>query len=250
MTIFPGLYLRHQVTRYVILFIGRDGSTYLSSLLASHPNIQQLYERFGLMRKNGQGTNEQLDWVRKFFTPTLIGRAAAVGFKSKIRDVLDPEGFAQLLTTKRCHIIEVRRRNRVKAVVSELYASRLFEASGKWNLYNEKDRQRPTTIDPADFDALLVEREAADAQLESYIRQLGRPTLRILYEDLMLDRDAVLRDIFMFLRVQPKALAGRTLKHTSDNLRDVLVNFDELRGRYLGSEYEAMFDEVLSQSVA
>lgn len=244
MTIFPGLYLRHQVTRYVILFIGRDGSTYLSNLLASHPNIQQLYERFSLMPKNAQGANEQLDWAGNFFTPSLIGRAAAVGFKSKIQHVHDPEGFAQLLTTKRCHVIEMRRRNRVKAVVSEFYASRLFEASGKWNLYNEKDRQRPTTIDPADFDAHLKEREAADAQLESYVRQLGRPTLRILYEDLMLDRDAVLRSIFVFLRVQPKALAGRTLKHTSDNLRDAIVNFEVLRARYLGSAYEAMFDEV------
>jgi hypothetical protein len=33
----PGFYLRNQVTPYVILFIERDGSTYLSSLLISHP---------------------------------------------------------------------------------------------------------------------------------------------------------------------------------------------------------------------
>ncbi len=248
MTIFTGLYSRPQVTRYVILFIGRDGSTYLSGLLASHPNIEQFGERFGAMRKNGKGTKEQLDWARNFFTPGWIGRTAAVGFKTKIRDVLDPDGFARLLTTKRCHIIEMRRRNRIKAVVSEFYAARLFKASGKWNLYKEADRQPSIAIDPDEFDVWLKEREAAEAQMESYVRQLGRPTLRIVYEDLLIDTDAVLRNIFDFLRVQPKELAGRTLKHTSDNLRDVIVNFDELRARYVGSEYEAMFDEVLIRS--
>lgn len=250
MTAFPGLYMRHQVTRYVILFLGRDGSTYLSSLLASHPDIQQLYERFGVMRKNGQGAKEQLDWARRFFTPSLIGRVTAVGFKTKLADVLDREGFVQLLREKRCHIIQMRRRNRVKAVVSGFYAQRLYETSGKWNLYKEEDRQPPMTIDPGEFDARLMERAAADVQLESYVRLSGLRTVKISYEDLLLRRDAVLRSIFAFLRVQRKPLAGKTLKHTSDKLRDVLVNFDELRARYLGSEYEAMFDEVPPQPVA
>ena len=202
------------------------------------------------MRRNGQGAKEQLDWARSFFTPSLTGGAAAIGFKTKLRDVLDLEGFAQLLTEKRCRIIHMSRRNRVKAVVSGFFARRLYEASGKWNLYKEHDRQTPMTIDPGELDACLMEREAADAQLEKYVRHMGLRTLKIFYEDLMVDRDAVLRSIFALLRVQPKPLTGKTLKHTSDNLREVLVNFDELRARYLGSEYEAMFDEVPAQPVA
>jgi len=202
-----------------------------------------------MMRQKGLGAKEQLDWARSFFTPALIGRVAAVGFKTKIVDVLDREGFAQLLTEKRCHIIRMRRRNRVKAVVSRINARRLYEASGKWNLYKVEDRQPPMTIDPGEFDAYLKERESADAQLENYVRHLGLPTLKIFYEDLMLDPDAVLRSVCAFLRVKPHPLVGKTLKHTSDNLRDVVLNFDELRGRYLG-EYEAMFDEVLARPVA
>lgn len=128
MAIFSDYYLKHEVTRYVILFIERDGSTYLSNLLASHPDIRGLSERFGTMRQKGLGAKDQLDWARSFLTPSLIGRKAAIGFKTKIRDVLDLQGFAELLAEKRCCIVKMSRRNRVKAVVSGFTAP-LFTAS-------------------------------------------------------------------------------------------------------------------------
>jgi hypothetical protein len=36
------------------------------------------------------------------------------------------------------------------------------------------------------------------------------------------------------------------LKITSDNLREAVTNFDELRACYQGTFYENMFDEVLA----
>jgi hypothetical protein len=41
-------------------------------------------------------------------------------------------------------------------------------------------------------------------------------------------------------------LDGATLKHTSDDLRQVVVNFEDLRRRYAGTPYAPMFDEVLA----
>jgi hypothetical protein len=41
-------------------------------------------------------------------------------------------------------------------------------------------------------------------------------------------------------------LESRTLKHTNDDLRQVILNFDELRSDYVGTPYECMFDEVLA----
>jgi hypothetical protein len=43
-----------------------------------------------------------------------------------------------------------------------------------------------------------------------------------------------------FRRVEPA-----TRKITSDDLHAAIVNFDDLRSRYAGTPYEAMFDEVL-----
>jgi LPS sulfotransferase NodH len=240
-----GIFFRHQVTPYVILFIERDGSTYLTSLLMSHPDINAVYERFSVLKQKGATVKEQLEWADKFLTPPFIGRKAVVGFKTKLVDVLDLEGFSRLLQKKNAHILQMQRRNRIKAVVSRINARRLYEASGKWNLYQESDRMPPMTVDPDEFARFLKEREQADQDLESFAVQLGLPRLKLIYEDLLRDRDAVLNTVFAFLKVRPKPVQGSTLKHTKDNLREVVINFDDLRSRYVGTPYEEMFDEVL-----
>lgn len=240
-----GFYLRNQVTPYVILFIERDGSTYLSSLLMSHPQIEAVYERFAVLKQKGSGAGEQLEWARNFFTPPLLGRKAAIGFKTKLVDVIDKDQFASLLKAKGCHIIQMQRRNRIKAVVSRINARRLHERSGNWNLYKEEDRMPPANFDPDEFAQFLKEREDADQELDQYVNKLNLPTLLITYEELMAGKDIVLSKVFNFLNIPHLHLEGKTLKHTSDNLRDVILNFDELRSRYSGTPYELMFDEVL-----
>jgi hypothetical protein len=85
-----------------------------------------------------------------------------LGFKTKLVDVLDLPGFTELLHRKKVRVIQMQRRNRVKAVISRINAARLHEASGKWNLYDESDRLPPLEVDIAQFDQYLKERIAAD----------------------------------------------------------------------------------------
>lgn len=239
------IYLRPQVTPFVILFIERDGSTYLTSMLMEHPDIQAQYERFAVLRQQGASGKEQLEWLESFLTPPLIGRKAALGFKTKLVDVLDRDSFTRLLLKKRCHIIQMRRRNMVKAVVSRINARRLYEASGHWNLYKESDRMPPLEVDLEQFDQYLMERKQADQALDEYVASLDLPKIKIDYEDLLVSRDAVMRELFAFLKVRPQQLQGKTLKHTQDDLREVVLNFEALRAQYAGTAYEPMFDEVL-----
>ncbi|NLF65487.1 MAG: hypothetical protein GX579_12905 [Chloroflexi bacterium] len=238
-------FLRQEVTPFVILFIERDGSTYMTSMLASHPAIEMVYERFSVMVLRGDGAAEQLAWAREYFTAPLIGRRAAMGFKTKLVDVLDPNGFATLLHEKGCHIIRMQRRNTVKAVVSRINARRLYEATGKWNLYDQSDRVPPAVIDPAEFHQYLQEREQDEQALDDYVQRLQLPTLPIAYEELLLDRDGVLASVFSFLGVEPHPVTAKTMKHTRDDLREAVTNFDELRESVAGTPYAAMFDEVL-----
>jgi hypothetical protein len=244
-TQFPRIHAKHRVTPFVILFIERDGSTFLTSLLASHPEIKAVYERFAVMRQKGETAAGQLAWARSFLTPPWVGRAAACGFKTKLVDVLDREGLAELLCEKRCHVLQMVRRNLVKAVVSRINARRLHEASGNWNLYRDEDRMPPLAIDPQEFAAYLQERVQAERELDDYVERLDLPTLRLAYEDLLLSQHESLQRVFGFLRVRPMPLTGKTLKHTSDDLRQVILNFSELRHPYINTVYGPMFDEVL-----
>jgi LPS sulfotransferase NodH len=238
-------YLRPQVTDYVILFIERDGSTYLTSMLMEHPDIKAEYEKFAVLRQQGATGKEQLEWLDGFLTPPWIGRKAALGFKTKLVDVLDMNGFTQLLQKKGCHIIQMRRRNMVKAVVSRINARRLYEASGHWNLYKESDRMPPLDIDPKQFEQFLEDRRQADQTLDDYVGNLDLPKIKVEYEDLLVNRDRVMKELFAFIKVRAQQLQGKTLKNTQDDLREVVLNFDDLRARYAGTVYEPMFDEVL-----
>jgi LPS sulfotransferase NodH len=235
--------LRPWVTPFVILFLERDGSTYLTSLLDAHPEIVAAYERFAVLREEGATAAAQLDWARSHLTAPLIGRARAIGFKTKLVDVLDPDGFARLLRDRHCRILQMRRRNHVKAVISRINALRLHEATGNWNLYREADRLPPLEVDPDQFAEFLSDRRRAETELQGYVDALGLPTLRLEYEELLRDRTALLRAVFEFLRVRPLELDGRPLKNTSDDLRQAVANFDVLKAAYVGTGYETMFDE-------
>jgi len=235
-------YFNFQVNRFVIMFVERAGSTYLTTLLNSHPDIQCVTEKLDKLKDEGDGASAQLDWTKKYLTPPLIGNNHAIGFKTKQVDILDPAGLEKLLKHKKCRIIQLQRRNSVKAVISTINARRLWEISGNWNLLKETDRQSAMEINLDEFDNLLKLRKKWDVDLENYVKQIDLPTLQLFYEDLLMDESLFIQKIIKFLAVDPKPVQGKTLKHTSDNLRDVIVNFDELQSKYVNTSYEDMFD--------
>lgn len=238
-------FFRFQVTRFVILFVERAGSTYLTTALKSQPGIVALTEKLAALREEGKGAADQLEWTKAFLTPPWVGRQQVMGFKTKLVDVLDREGFAAILQARGCRIIQLRRRNAVKGVVSTLNARRQWQASGNWNLLNESTRQPAFAVNPEEFDSLLRQREEFDRDLERYTQQLGLPTLTLFYEDLLLNEQAFVETVLAFLGSRHRPRPGVTLKNTGDDLREAILNFDELRKRYGGTRYEAMFDEVL-----
>jgi LPS sulfotransferase NodH len=227
--------------RFVILFMGRSGSTYLVDALASHPEVCAQWE--GLLGK--KDADAQLQRARKFFTQSPNGGCLAVGFKTKLSRVKDREGFAKLLGEMGARIILLQRRNIVKHVVSWINSERIHDSTGYWNLWNEENRLPPATIDVAKFDRRLEQVEKGKRALESYAENMELPTLWLYYEDLLVDRRATLERVFSFLGVRFEPVQGGTIKNTSDDLREALSNFDELRSHYIGTPYEHMFDEVL-----
>jgi LPS sulfotransferase NodH len=228
--------------RFVMLFMGRSGSTYLVDALASHPEICAKWE--GLLGR--KDADAQLERARRFFTQPPDGEyPAVVGFKTKLSQVKDCERFAKFLGEMGARIILLQRRNTVKHVVSWVNSERIHDATGYWNLWNEENRLPPTTIDVAKFDRKLEQVEKGKRALESYAKKSELPTLWSYYEDLLVDKQATLQRIFSFLGVRSEPVQGGSIKNTSDDLREAVSNFDELRAHYVGTPYEQMFDEVL-----
>jgi hypothetical protein len=187
----------------------------------------------------------QLQVMREFLTPPLLGSYRAIGFKIKLQDVGDPKGFAELLKEKRVYIIHLSRRNLVKQVVSYFKGLQLYHNTGDWNLYKDEERLAGLTIDPAEFRPWLEGEEERRRAVREYVMLLELPTLSLYYEDLLVDKRNTIDLALSFLGVQLRPVEGEALKNTSDDLRQALENFDELRSLYTGTPYETMFDEVI-----
>lgn len=227
--------------RFVVLFQARSGSTYLTEALDSHPEIYAAGEMFAQRKSKGEA---QLAAIESFYKFVPESEPRAMGFKTKLIDVADGPGFRNLLREVRARVILLGRRNRVKHAVSWFTSQRLFESTGDWNRYGDHDAGA-LTIDPEQFDHRLSYFETNGRKLESYVMTVEAPTLCLYYEDLLLRKRETIDLALHFLGVNPVEVSGKARKNTGDDLRQVVANFDELRERYVGTPYEAMFDEVL-----
>ncbi len=228
--------------RFIVLMLGRTGSSLLVEALDSHSRVRARGEAFGHHSKRPPG--RQIERIRDFYT-TFDGSAGVVGFKLKYRDIGSVSALADLMRDLEIRVIHLQRRNRVKHVVSFFNAVRLFDATGGWNLYEADDRLGAFRLDPRDFAERLETMNDESAALAAYVAALELPTLDLSYEDLLTHRNQTIARVFSFLGVGSEPVKPAALKNTPDDLRLVVRNFEQLYTIYRGTLYEAMFDEVL-----
>lgn len=248
---------------FVILFEARTGSSYLTRSLRTSGQVKMHGERLTDLKRIG--SEAQLKFVNYILNQPLTLDEKAVGFKVKASDVLDMPGFRQLMHNptampsgmnrrmsflqghspyKPTKIIHLQRRNRVKIVVSWFNQRRLLEERGDANLFKKEDLGA-ITIDPAEFDQVLKQREQVDKKLADFVGSIDCPTLDLYYEGLLADEAAFFAKVCTFLGVDPIVPEQKKVfKATKDDLRQAIANFDDLYERYATTPYAAMFTEA------
>ena len=226
-------------TRFIILFQGRSGSTYLIESLNNHPNIHVLLlEKFSVHKSS---YSEQQDWAYHFYNQKIDKGVQAIGFKSKLIDVLDYKKFAEILFELNVKVIHLSRKNTVKLAISTINAAKLRKNVNASNIYREKDKLKPSEISIEEFDKVFKERKERYEALALYVDSLKCEKLNIYYEDILYSQQKTFQRIQEFLNVPFVMTKGETIKITPDNLRNIVTNFDELRDKH--PEYREMFDE-------
>lgn len=251
----------NERVNFVILFQGRAGSSFLVDALARVPGVVAEGEMLvGVDPARGSLRNRvrrllwpsaddgvdrlQLTWTRTFYRGAWPG-ARALGFKTKVRDVYDLEGFASILAEERVRVVVLERRNLVKQAVSNLNADRLHAAQGEWNLRNGQTKLGPFEVDPARFDDMLRKVLLEHEVLDAFVNFLRLPILRLDYEGLLRDRNAWFGAVCEFLGLGRTEPVSGVSKNTEDDLRRVLLNFDALRAGYTDTPFAAMFDDAM-----
>ena len=246
----------------MLLFNGRTGSSWLRGILNANPRVLFAGEVLTTMIKNGRSDDHQRDWLRVAMAPPPEYDQFAVGFKTKL-SIPDPAGqdptatreilgggggldaFAAVLRETNARVIHMTRRNVVKLAVSRFNRRRLEETTGHANIRPDQGRlgkfRVPTTFTETEIAQLELRLRA----VEEFNEQLGLASMEIVYEDLLVDPDAIASQVAAFLGVPHVPAPGYLQKNTPDDLRLALENYDEIAEHLAGTRYASMLSEVL-----
>ena len=209
--------------RFIILFPGRTGSSWLVSALSGHSDIQVKGEILVGMKPKAQH-RELLDIYGK---PPRSGTAR--GFKTKLKDVAEKPELARLINDHGIKVIHMARKDLLKLAVSRINARRLKDQVGQWNRVDKTERLPAFEIDVETMEASLQACHDAVQELERFMEDVSTPVLELEYDDMLGDPSAYINRVLDFIEVGRCDLESAVRKNTDDDLSKVILNYSELR---------------------
>jgi LPS sulfotransferase NodH len=255
-----------ESTPFVVLFMGRCGSTWLTSLLGSHPDVKCRREEFALVNGQGKESPEQRTRVLcKFFEDTLtydptpeqclkrVARlfsreALACGFKFKYPNQV--ESYPEVMDALRrradeLRVIHLTRSNLLKRAVSRQNLLRRLKGTPRVAT-TEQERKVKTEkliIDIPLLMSYMARQQRQFDRLEKIVNEFPH-VIQVEYEDLVKEQNRVMTSVLTFLGVDPTAeLTSNLIKATPDRLVDIVANHDEVVAAISNSAYARFLDE-------
>ena len=230
-------WLRRQPvgTRFLILFPGRTGSSWLVDGLGRHPRIRAEGEILV-----GRSPDEQRSTLRRLYA----GRRtrSAVGFKTKLKDVADLDLLRSCIVENELTVILMRRRDLLRLAISRINARRLHAETGRWNV---RARERPVSGGDVAVEELVdaLARCRDDVlRLDGFVASSGVVPCEIEYADILEDPDGVFAMVQEWLGVERRPLASSVAKNTNQDLAGAVGNIESLRRQLASSEWSSVFD--------
>ena len=237
--------------RFVIFAAPRTGSNWLCSLLDSHPEILCHHEIFNperiiysLSLRGGEldlGTVEERDRRPRAVIERVWQEAFGrrwVGFK--LNRGQNRQAFETALSDPMARKIVIKRRNRVKLFVSE----KLALTTGIWESYPWSEagpEKRGVRVSLDELRDHIAMNERYYGWLERSFAERDEPHLEVTYEQLGTAGERARLLAFLGLSEPDGGLETITRKQNPKDLREIVVNFDQLAAEIAGSELEAEF---------
>ena len=223
--------------RFVILCLGRTGSTHLQSMLDFHSQGRCHAEIFGDGKPPTYATSGEDD-PRAFLDRMLsdAGDARAVGFKLPINSIeLTPEAVPLVRDDSTIATIRLSRRNRLAQLVSRQLLATTGVSQSIFGSYGEAT----VRLEPGACVAALDRIEADEATLDAIC--VGHPTFRIDYEELSDERRLI--ELQRFLGLEPEPLRSWYERLRTRTLAETVSNWDEVAAALSGTPYERFLTE-------
>lgn len=226
-------------TRFVILCLGRSGSTHLQSLLDSHPRVRCFGELFSDRAPPEQPAfvhseiGDPASFLRDLFEPL---EEPVVGFKLPMNSIrAHPEAAWMVGEDEEMRIVRLSRRN----LLAQLVSRRLQAGTGVSHSIQGDYGGARVRIEPERCRTALERMEEDERELDRIAGD--RVCFRIAYEDL--GRTERLDELQRFLGVEPEPLRSWFEKLRRRPLSEAIENWDSIRRALRGSRYERFLDE-------
>ena len=231
----PWLRRKSVGTRFLILFPGRTGSSWLVDGLSRHPRIRVEGEILvGLSSAKQRSELERLFGGRP--------SRSAVGFKTKLKDVPDLDVLKACIQGHDLAVFRMRRRDLLRLAISRINARRLHAATGRWN---RRSGDRPVSGEDVAVDelvdALACSRDDV-ARLDDFVAAAGVVPCEIEYADILSEPAKVLARVQDVLGVPHRRLLSSVAKNTSQDLAAAVGNIEALRRELAGGEWASVFE--------
>ncbi len=266
--------------RAVIVASTRTGSSWLASLLDSHPDIGFHGELFNLERASVRALADpagyldellqeatgcrlvgfkllyhqaRLEYLNDFLSELDEGRSALVDWRlhfpqRPVTVAMAPsiaDLWEMLRDARRYRILHLRRRNILRQLVS--HELLLRTSRDRWQ-GRPLALDRPIRLDPQSLVERL-QRHAQDvADIASFLGPNG--ALEVYYEDLASDFDRQCSNILRFLQVRPLLLYSSTRRNESRSLRETIDNYSEVEGVLAPTRWAPLLEEPFRESHA
>ena len=243
------IFSNSQKTNFFICFFERSGSTMLTKLLDSHPDIRCFHEVFHMVvtnekprvKRKHETKENALALLRQVFH---AGPEKIRGFKFKY-----PIQYEQYSEIKEylydnkdtIRLIFLKRNNLLKNAISKQNQKRLI---GK-GLPSNLDRNNFVQLDKLELDIdsafkYMRMKQSIDKEYMAEMKTFKNFKL-IQYEDLTQTTLDVMNEVYDFLgakKVEKIEAEDVTLKITDNNIENAISNFDELVEKIKGTEFE------------
>ncbi len=231
-------------TRFLILFPGRTGSSWLISALASHGQVRAEGEI--LVKQDALAQRRLLDGL--YGAIPAAGHAA--GFKTKLKDVADLEALRRRILETPIGIISMRRRDLIRLSISRITARRLHEHSGRWNLDDRTSAAPTRPIGVNEFIESIEHCDRTVRELDGFVNGLDVPRLDLEYAEILADPASTLERVQRFLGISSQPLQSTVRKNTDEDLHRAVPNLAELLGAIGTTRWSSLLNEFDSRREA
>ena len=223
--------------KFIVLTRSRTGSNFLISLLNSHKEIKANGEL--VARKKQRSFEELIEEGLSSGDESV----KASGFKIFYYHPIEAEGSAvweKLVKMTELKVIHLKRRNILRTLVSH----KLANLNNVWR-QTADDRMPEAAIKRVRFNVEELERgfkNTKEWEAKGDLKFEGHNMLVVYYEDLISDPAGTCGGIFDFLGVRAWDPHSSLVRQNPERLNDLIVNFDELKGKFSGTRWAYLFN--------